>query len=53
MVFGMLIGFIDHLQNVTTRTSNYSAIANSDPLKFATALSKSSQSAEFSPVVAW
>jgi hypothetical protein len=43
--FGFVIGFIEHLQIVTT--SNYSAIANSHTLQFITARSKSSQSAVF------
>jgi hypothetical protein len=36
-----VIGFIDHLQNVTTR--NYSAIAKSHTLQFTTAHTKFSQ----------
>jgi hypothetical protein len=43
MGFGLLIGFIDHLQIVTT--SNYSAVANSYPLQFGTARTKPTQSA--------
>jgi hypothetical protein len=49
--FGLVIGFIEHLQNVTTR--NYSVIANSHTLPFTTAPTKSSPSAVFSSVVAW
>jgi hypothetical protein len=37
----------------TTRTSNYSAFANSHNLQFTTARTKSSQSAVSSPVVVW
>jgi hypothetical protein len=48
-VFGMVIGFIEHLQIVTT--SNSSAIANSHTQQFTTARSKNSQSAVSSPVV--
>jgi hypothetical protein len=44
-------GFIEHLQIVTT--SNYSALSNSHILQLTTARSKSSQSAVYSPVVAW
>jgi hypothetical protein len=51
MGFGLVIGFIEHLQIVTT--SNCSAIANSHILNFTTAGTKSSQSAESSPIVAW
>jgi hypothetical protein len=49
--FGLVIGFIGHLQNVTT--SNYRAIANSHSLQFTTARIRSSQSTVSSPVVAW
>jgi hypothetical protein len=50
--FGLVTGFTEHLQIVTT--SNYSTIANSHThLKFTTARTKSSQSAAPSPVVAW
>jgi hypothetical protein len=49
--FGLGIGFIDHLQIVTT--SNYNTVANSHTLQFTTARTKSSQPAAFSPVVAW
>jgi hypothetical protein len=48
---GPVIGFTEHLQNVTT--SNYSAITNSHTLQFTRARTKSSQSAVSSPVVAW
>jgi hypothetical protein len=48
---GLVIGFIEHLQIVTT--SNYSAVANSHTPQFTTACTKSSQSALYSPVVAW
>jgi hypothetical protein len=51
MEFGLVIGFIEHLQIVTT--SNDSAIANSHTLQFTTAHTKSSHSAVSSPVVAW
>jgi hypothetical protein len=47
-VFGLVIGFIEHLQIVTT--SNYSAIASSHTLQFTTARTESSQSAVSSPV---
>jgi hypothetical protein len=50
MDYGFVIGFIEHLQIVTTR--NYSAIANSHTLQFPTARTKPSQSAVSSPVVA-
>jgi hypothetical protein len=42
-MFGFVIGFIEHLEIVTT--SNYSAIANSHALQFTTARTRSSQSA--------
>jgi hypothetical protein len=48
---GLVIGFIEHLQIVTTH--NYSAITNSHNLQFTTARTKSSQYAVASPVVAW
>jgi hypothetical protein len=51
MGFGLVIGFTDHLQIVTT--SNYSTITNSHTLQFTTAHTKSSQSAVSSPVGAW
>jgi hypothetical protein len=41
MGFGLVIGFTDHLQIVTT--SNYNAIANSHTQQFTTAHIKSSQ----------
>jgi hypothetical protein len=40
--FGLVIGFIEHLQIYTT--NNYSIIANSHTQQFTTARSKSSQS---------
>jgi hypothetical protein len=49
--FGVIIGFIQHLQMVTT--SNYNIIFNSHTLQFITPRTKSSQSAISSPVVAW
>jgi hypothetical protein len=49
MGFGLVIGFIEHLQIINT--SNYSAVANSHNLQFTTARTKSSQSAVSSPVV--
>jgi hypothetical protein len=48
---GLVIGFTDYLQNVTT--SNYRAIANSYALQFTTARTKPSQSALPSPAVVW
>jgi hypothetical protein len=49
-VFGFVLGFFEHLQNVTT--SNYSAVAKSHTLQFTTArTTKSSQSTVSSPVV--
>jgi hypothetical protein len=51
MGFGLVIGFIEHLQIVTT--SNYSAIDNLHNLQFTTACTKSPQSAVSSPVVVW
>jgi hypothetical protein len=48
--FGLLVGFVDHLQIVTT--INYSAISNSHILQFTTARTESSHSALSSPVVA-
>jgi hypothetical protein len=41
MGFGLVIGFIDHLQIVTT--SNYKALTNSHTLLFTTAHAKPSQ----------
>jgi hypothetical protein len=49
-VLGLVTGFIEHLQNVTT---NNSANANSHTLQFIKARTESSQSAVSSPVVAW
>jgi hypothetical protein len=49
MRFGLVIGFIEPLQNVTT--SNYSTIANSYTLLFTAARTMSFQSALSSPVV--
>jgi hypothetical protein len=51
MGFGLVIGFIERLQIVTT--SNYSVIANSHTLQFTTARTTSSQSSSSSPVVVW
>jgi hypothetical protein len=51
MGFRLVIGFIEHLQTVTT--SNYSAMADSHTLQFITARTTSSQSAVFSPGVVW
>jgi hypothetical protein len=51
MGFGLVIGFIEHLQIVTT--SNYSAIANSRTLQFTTARTVCTLSALSSPVVPW
>jgi hypothetical protein len=48
--FGLVIGFVDHLQIVTK--SNCNTIVNSHTLKFTTAPTKTSQSAVSSPVVA-
>jgi hypothetical protein len=48
---GIIIGFIEHLQVVTT--SNYNANAKSHILQFTRARTKSSQSAVSSPVVVW
>jgi hypothetical protein len=41
MGFGLLIGFIEHLQIITM--SNYGALANSRILQFSVACTKSSQ----------
>jgi hypothetical protein len=49
--FWLVIGFIEHLQIVTT--SNYSATANSHILQFTRARINSSQFTVSSPVVAW
>jgi hypothetical protein len=43
MGFGLVIGFIEHLQIITT--SNYSTIANSHTCQFTTAPNETSQSA--------
>jgi hypothetical protein len=51
MEFGFVIGFIDHLQIVTT--SNFNIIANSHMQQFTTSHAKSSQSALSSPVIVW
>jgi hypothetical protein len=53
MVFGLVTGFIAHLNTQLVTTSNYSAIADSHTLKFITAHTKSSQSAVSSSAVAW
>jgi hypothetical protein len=45
----VVIGFIEHLQFITT--SNYNAIANSHTLIFTTACTKSSQSAVFTYIL--
>jgi hypothetical protein len=50
MGFGLVIGFIEHLQIVTASTCNYSAICNSHTLQFTAVHAKSSQSAVSSPV---
>jgi hypothetical protein len=50
MEFGLIIGFIDHLQVVTT--TNNSTITNSHTLQFTTARIKSSQTVVSPPVVA-
>jgi hypothetical protein len=49
--FGLVIGFNGLLRLVTT--VNYSTNANSHCLRFTVALTKASQSAVSSPVVAW
>jgi hypothetical protein len=49
--FGLVIEFIETLQNVTT--INYTGNANSHTLQFIRARTKSSQSVLYSPVVAW
>jgi hypothetical protein len=50
MGFGLVIGFIENLQIVTT--SNYSTIANSQTLQFTKTRIKTFQSSVISPVVA-
>jgi hypothetical protein len=50
MGFGLVIGFTELLQNVTT--NNYSVDANSHTLQFTKACTKSSQFTVSSPVVA-
>jgi hypothetical protein len=49
--FGLVIGFTEHLRNVTA--NNYSANANSHLLQFTSTRTKPSQSAVSSPVVVW
>jgi hypothetical protein len=49
--FGLVVGFIEHLQIITT--NNYSAVTNSHTIQFTMACTKSSQSAVSSPVIAW
>jgi hypothetical protein len=51
MGFGLVIGFTEHLQIITT--SNYSAFVNSHTLQFTTERIKSSQSAVSSLAVTW
>jgi hypothetical protein len=51
MGFGLVIGFIEHLQIVTT--CNYSVVARSHIMQFTTARTESSQCAVSSPVGAW
>jgi hypothetical protein len=52
MWFGLVIGFMDHLQFITTSISNYRAIANSYTQLFTTAYTKTSQFAVSPQVVA-
>lgn len=52
MGFGLVVGFIAHLCTQLVTTSNYGAITYSHTLQFTTALTKSSQSAVCSLVVA-
>jgi hypothetical protein len=49
MGFGLVIGFIQHIQFIITTSD----IANSHTLQFNNARAKSSQSAVSSPAVAW
>jgi hypothetical protein len=51
MGFGLVTGFTEFLQMVTT--GNSSAVANSLSLQFTMACTKSSQSAVSLPVFAW
>jgi hypothetical protein len=51
MGFGIVKGFIEHLQIVAT--NNYSAIANPHTLQFTAVRTESFQSAVPSQVVAW
>jgi hypothetical protein len=51
MGFGVVIGYIEHLQIVAT--SNYSTVANSHTLQFITSHTKPSQFALSSLAVAW
>jgi hypothetical protein len=51
MGFGLVIGFTELLKHLIAII--YGAMANSRTLHFTTASTKSSQSAAFSPVVAW
>jgi hypothetical protein len=46
-VFGLVTRFIEHLYTQLVSTSNYSAITDPHTLQFATARTKSSQSAVF------
>jgi hypothetical protein len=52
-VFGLDIGFIDHLNIQLVITLNYSSIADLHTLQITTAHAKSFQFALPSPVVAW
>jgi hypothetical protein len=51
MEFGLVIGFTELLQLVTT--SNYNAVTNSHTRFLTTVRAESSQCAVSSPVVAW